>query len=1187
MAYENLDINPAPDVVYGRGRELPSNPGWEQLMPEQKVETARGVLEALSDEGLTPKEVDQTVAGFVQEVVSDRPDSDKYPEAVNEATTLGILEVAEEGQQPETAASLGAVPAGDLEEGFAVAAAGGVSPEALTEVAGEIDAAEADIKRRAVEWLEQRIVETEEKDPWSFDDSAENSTMTVRQLRIDDEVPTELQQAIAAELALLDPQMLVDNAQSFQGISTEVADRLAIGGVVQAHSMFEGVTADYIISRIDQDEVGSKPADFSALPDNIQNTIAAHLYDKDGSVDLYRFSSLSEDLAQSIINRADIDEVSRYLDRFEIGEDMRRKIQELSGRSMVQSREYIEHFPEIDHTKLALRQVENIRHDTAEADIEAAFGGLSSLGSEAMEALVDRVQAIEQQAERGIDKRVVFGQIERFSELDDDAARQLAEILPEREEYWALKDISEHGDVFTGETGQNLAQNATYIMGIKNPILSGNVARTARKLGPDVLIADTETLKQEIYYQELGSFSGRFEIINSGHELEFSEQMIDTAQQLHRRLDMIGGSVRPDTVMRYLDVRQDASELLQQADQVARLVEKIAHSRSSEISSFAEAIVPMVLDAENPQAEFDQIEQLFLDGDMPTALVRLEVATTLGWLTEEGAAYCSPVLAAHQESGQILDVIRQDLIGASMASNNRSLRRLLESTGVNGGEEALARSGIDDPQRLLAKMNEMIEAADRRGRKLAQEGLFALEDGDLVKGVLSADKMSWLPNIMQTGSLAKEYLGDAASSDNTPLDTDLGLVRGEYGSVDEAIGHNMARSYGDMYFVLKNREDRWSRGAEDTDRLELLDHGGEHRGIRTGFGMAEVDFMVVNQRMDAKRRHQINWEIVKNGFYIPVVDQESGELVFTSEQYDVMHSRLAGAAEYGSDTYEFSSRLDDGIDQAALDSVRQNQERVRVQQRAVLDELAAVMPFGENISLIDTGSTGRATNIPGDGDFDLMALVDPAVLRDQESMHALRQALQEKYAAAEEVVVTGDGNLRIKGAQVEGLDSPVDIDVSFAPRTNKIEHTTEQSLSQRLQVIEAQDPERHQQVLANIVRAKQLLKEARVYKGARSVEGDGGLGGVGVENWILQHGGSLEEAAQSFLEAAEGRSYSEFAAVYAVLDPGQNHYKLINGEYPYDNFVIDNMSEAGYIKMRQVCQEIVGTHQKSDQTTAH
>ena len=94
-----------------------------------------------------------------------------------------------------------------------------------------------------------------------------------------------------------------------------------------------------------------------------------------------------------------------------------------------------------------------------------------------------------------------------------------------------------------------------------------------------------------------------------------------------------------------------------------------------------------------------------------------------------------------------------------------------------------------------------------------------------------------------------------------------------------------------------------------------------------------------------------------------------------------------------------------------------------------------------------------------------------------------------------------------------------------------------------------------------------LATFAKVYKLNRGETSQGGLGGVGIENWILQNGGSFVDAANSFLRAAENRSFSEFQSIYPIWDFGENHLAERKDQYPHDNFVANNMSKDGYERM--------------------
>ena len=61
-----------------------------------------------------------------------------------------------------------------------------------------------------------------------------------------------------------------------------------------------------------------------------------------------------------------------------------------------------------------------------------------------------------------------------------------------------------------------------------------------------------------------------------------------------------------------------------------------------------------------------------------------------------------------------------------------------------------------------------------------------------------------IPNILQNGSVSKEYLGSCADRDRTPLDTDLSMIMSSNGTIEEKISATVAKDYGPIWFVLKN-----------------------------------------------------------------------------------------------------------------------------------------------------------------------------------------------------------------------------------------------------------------------------------------------------------------------------------------------------------------------------------------------
>lgn len=101
-----------------------------------------------------------------------------------------------------------------------------------------------------------------------------------------------------------------------------------------------------------------------------------------------------------------------------------------------------------------------------------------------------------------------------------------------------------------------------------------------------------------------------------------------------------------------------------------------------------------------------------------------------------------------------------------------------------------------------------------------------------------------------------------------------------------------------------------------------------------------------------------------------------------------------------------------------------------------------------------------------------------------------------------------------------------------------------------------------------------MLKKEGIYKKANSDKATcyGGFGGVGVENWILQNGGSFVKAMKTFLEAAEkAESFDEFQEIYPIFDFGQNH---MSKGYRHDSY-IRGISEKGYAKMKEVFKRYI------------
>ena len=496
-------------------------------------------------------------------------------------------------------------------------------------------------------------------------------------------------------------------------------------------------------------------------------------------------------------------------------------------------------------------------------------------------------------------------------------------------------------------------------------------------------------------------------------------------------------------------------------------------------------------------------------------------------------------------------------------------------------------TGIDTLEQAKEYIERKVKTADLRNRNASSSDM-VLEQGDFIKGI---GGITYLRNILQNGSVSKEYLGSSAGSDATPLDTDISMIMSSDGTISEKINATAASSYGPIWFVLKN-DDRFITTRTSSETLEAKRDmskmevfytgvlGQGHYGIRTGFASSEINYIVMDN-YDPR----VGLEIAMNGFYIPVANKE-GKIVFTPKDYDELRTKMSGLSYFDENNYTFSENLiteeteyfAQQIEQSNCE-VQAKRERINSIIKKSLEELGLHLKTNIDgdltegfVELIDTGSTGRGTNKPGDGDFDFMMRLDKTILSNPTRLNELKQTILRNLGRENSSELTGTGDFRLKSVPID-TDMSVDIDITFTEKTDKVSYSTDMALQDRLATIQRNDPEKYKYVVANILLAKQVLKKAEAYKPNRGELPQGGLGGVGIENWILQNGGSFIDAAKSFVEAAEGKSFSEFQSTYQIWDFGDNHLAERRGLYSHDNFVSNNMSEAGYQKMVQALKE--------------
>ena len=559
-------------------------------------------------------------------------------------------------------------------------------------------------------------------------------------------------------------------------------------------------------------------------------------------------------------------------------------------------------------------------------------------------------------------------------------------------------------------------------------------------------------------------------------------------------------------------------------------------------------------------------------------------------------------------------------------------------------------AGFDSFESLNNYIIDSYKKAERLGESNAiKRQTFSFEDGDLLRCIGNIDA---LEASLDIGNVCKEFLGPlkgTSDSDMTPLDIDFSLINTANGmkkTIYSCIsGTPTGFGFGNIYLVTdKNnpniRITRDNNGNIDSPydpmKLEVFsteDLSGVNAarwGARTGYSLVtDVDYIIYKKNFEINSLKPYNEDgsvnyvnqtsdvyddlirlkmlLAKKGIYKPVYDF-TGKLVFTKKEYDTIRSKLDGISYYKTITEEkkaypivdTSLLYFPGIEELVTE-MQQDRGKQQEKRKIITDKIKEILVSSlgatqindtilndlsqGNIDLLETGSTSRGTNVPGDADYDFMTRVGrndlnntAAVIRDLNSLFS------------PQTNISHDNRFRGKDIKLDGIEEPIDIDISFTQKRDKVDYSTDTCLSDLLRTIEKEYPEQFPLVKANIVYAKKILKAGKAYKSRRSSEAEGGLGGIGVEYWILQNGGSFINAVNSFLAQAvkDGNiiPYEEFKDKYQVWDFGKNHepkeIKIGSSErfgssekivFPYDEFVSCNMSKEGYLKMTKTLLE--------------
>lgn len=692
---------------------------------------------------------------------------------------------------------------------------------------------------------------------------------------------------------------------------------------------------------------------------------------------------------------------------------------------------------------------------------------------------------------------------------------------------------------------------------------------------------------------------------------------------------------------------------------VKELLSAVYKSSALEMTNHAYEIADRLLriDSAGALQKAERLERIFLRSDIPEFA---KLYCTANILYENSInSEKSPISPVLYESDDKRSILMTDLLKSSIRSGNPSLRRYLEyhlrldeqsqdqesdgrdvddglfgeftnnkkfHTKFLGYARAL---GYETTRDILNAMDETRMIAHKRhidSLERGPDGFYRIKrgliPGDFVKGI----GLRYIHTMMRRGFNCPEMVGQGAHQDVTHWDVDFGSFKeGSTRDLAEAIGESMASGYGDGVYIVVANDERFchleSNDAtlyDDMRKYEVYHRSGNNnknfRGIRTGLGSYDVDYYVVN---NASLMNRLAYEIVKSNCYIPIVNRQTGIVIFTPEDYEKMRERFCGQPRYSKEPFRYAPDLSlpetlrtndsdsslgffelvsgyDDREEASLEMDKAISATIleRIENSSLSEEVKEAFRkqrFGidpdyrtGHVEVLSTGSTARQTNIPGSADYDyiwridreiydkygeqIMSLLDrgesPLIIYDKSDPDSGRRGLDIRK-----------GIIIVNGVRVE-------IDISPKVKTNGLEYSSDIALADQLEHMKMDNPESYRATIANIILAKAFLKKAGAYKKHNNAaHSQGGLGGIGVENWILQNGGSLKTALRTFLDAAidengDDRTWGDFKGRYVVWDFGENHMAK-DYEYPFDEFVSKNMDAGGYSRMLAAAKEFL------------
>jgi hypothetical protein len=535
-----------------------------------------------------------------------------------------------------------------------------------------------------------------------------------------------------------------------------------------------------------------------------------------------------------------------------------------------------------------------------------------------------------------------------------------------------------------------------------------------------------------------------------------------------------------------------------------------------------------------------------------------------------------------------------------------NLKALKHNFGIRGNQTItekfestfLKRIGINNFTEALKYYDNLRVQTDARNKELAASGRINLSPDDLAKGV----QFNFFDNNLDRGIMGAEFVGaesiaakeKSKAGDLTPWDTDL--IRVGNTNISEIPENSKISGYGEVFLIVKdrgqfNKNEVGKPLGDDQDKLELFQTGvigDDHYGVRTGFGSTEIDTILVKNSVltNSKQLDSLKFSIAKKGFYIPICNK-TGQVIFTANEFEEYRKIFAGVDRHHGAKIELSEEWKNTKFSEEIKKIAQTEENLdkinKIRDDIYRDMENDLKNFGVELhkgryddsvagaKIIDTGSTGRGAALDEGYDFDFVVKIDD---RDYDKIDKIGEILKNKYPFKKYYERSGMRTFRFNSFEKDG--NKIELDISFIKKSDSEELDANEAIALKYDAIEKNEgKDKLLDVLTNVRFAKKELKKADCYKkGLSNGIQQGGLGGIGVENWIVKNGGDAVVAFRNFHESAyeDGKliSFDNFKRKYPIFSAGEN----IRGGVRAENFVY-NMDEVGYQKMAELSKKFV------------